>query len=107
MEPKEIQFKVSGPPVFADEVFTSAEIRVAKTKRVAGSIKMQFVDLRTAQVVADVVIDTVTCEGLANVLKMKLDEIDKISKSSDPEKELKRIYKPQPAKVTEETEYTG
>ena len=101
-------FRIDTPPVFADEIFISERIKVSKTKRTAGFMRLQFTDMTTSRIVADVTVDAVTCEGLINILTKKLKEMDKLIKSKDPEKELKKM-KQQPVKVSnkEETEYTG
>jgi len=106
---KPFSFRVDKPPIFADEVFISNRIKVSKTKRAAGVVRLQFTDMLTKVVVADIIIDSVTCEGLIRVLQNKLKEMDKVMKSSDPVKEIKKLSKQQPAKATnkEEVGYTG
>lgn len=106
---KPFSFRVDKPPVFADEVFISNRIKVSKTKRAAGVVRMQFTDMLTKVVIADIIIDSVTCEGLIRVLQTKLKEMDKVLKSSDPVKEIKKLSRQPPAKATnkEEVGYTG
>ena len=109
-EIKQVQFKTNQLPVFAEEILISMRLKASKTKNATGFVRLQFVDTYTSQVLADIVIDAVTCEGLVDVLKSKLEEINKVIKSSDPEKEIKRLLKQQPVKIggtEEEPQYTG
>jgi hypothetical protein len=106
---KPFSFRVDKPPIFADEVFISNRIKVSKTKRTSGVLRLQFTDMLTKVVIADIIIDSVTCEGLIRVLQNKLKEIDKIMKSPDPVKEIKKLSRQPPVKATnkEEIGYTG
>ena len=106
---KPFSFRVDKPPIFADEVFISNRIKVSKTKRASGVLRLQFTDMLTKVVIADIIIDSVTCEGLIRVLQNKLKEIDKIMKSTDPVKEIKKLSRQLPVKATnkEEIGYTG
>lgn len=107
---KHVQLVARNPPVFADEVFISSRLKVSKTKRAAGFIRLQFVDMSTAQIISDITIDIVTAESLIGILKTKLEEVDKVVKSGDPKREIQKLSKQQPIKLgskEDEASYTG
>ena len=107
---KQLQLKIDCLPLYADEVFITSRLKASqKNKRTAGFVNLRFVDMTTGRVIADITIDAITAEGLSEILKNKLEEIDKVQKSSNPRQEIEKISKQQPAMASkeEEPDYTG
>ena len=64
----EIRIQNNTIPVFADEVLIKINFKESKTRHRTAIVRLQFLDLATKRVMSEVVIDTVSAEGLQIVL---------------------------------------
>lgn len=88
----------------------SSRIKVSKDKTASGTIRLQFIDMTTSTIVADVTLDIVTSKGLLEILTKKIEEIESVIKSKEPDKEIKKVQRqqiPMRATDTEDSTYTG
>lgn len=81
-------------PLFADEVMLGVTLKASKEKDETGRIKKEghvrlgFIDVMRGQMIAEVVLSSMTAKALLEILDKNLKKLDEELKSGEPPKEI-------------------
>jgi len=97
VEKREVQIRgipAMVKPLFADEVMLAVTLKASKEKDEKGRIKKEghvrlgFIDAMKGQMIAEVVLSSMTAKALLKILDENLEKLDKELESEEPPKEI-------------------